>query len=171
MPSAASMRGAAAWLGLSAAIVLLDQITKQVILRILEDGQRMDVLAPVFSLVLAWNRGAAFSFLASQSGWQRWFFVLVAVAASVLIVYMLLRHWQERFLSLALALVLGGAVGNLVDRLLHGAVVDFLVLRWPGGPSLLDPWPAFNVADSCISVGAVMLILDSLRRDKRQPSS
>jgi signal peptidase II len=90
----------------------------------------------------------------------------VALAASVLIVYMMKRHERDRFLCFALALVLGGAVGNLIDRAIYGAVVDFLLLRWPGGPRLLDPWPAFNLADSCITVGAVLLIWDSFLRSR-----
>ena len=160
------MRDAWRWFGLSAAVVGLDQLTKFAILGSLGDGPPIDVLPPVFSLVLAWNPGAAFSFLASASGWQRWFFVVIALLAAVFIGYLLLTHRRDRFLCFALALVLGGAVGNLIDRLVHGAVVDFLLFRWPGGPSLFDPWPAFNVADSCISVGAVLLILDSFRRTK-----
>jgi signal peptidase II len=169
MPDSAVLRSLAAWLGLSALIVVLDQATKQAILGNLELGERIEVLPPVFSLVLAFNPGAAFSFLASADGWQRYFFILVALAASVLIVYMLVKHRGERFLCFALALVLGGALGNVIDRMLHGAVVDFLLFRWPGGPRLFDPWPAFNLADSCISVGAVLLILDSFRRG-RSPS-
>jgi signal peptidase II len=162
----AVLRSLAGWLGLSALLVVLDQASKQAILGNLQLGERIDVLPPVFSLVLAFNPGAAFSFLASADGWQRYFFILVALAASVLIVYMLVKHRDERFLCLALALVLGGALGNVIDRMLHGAVVDFLLFRWPGGPRLFDPWPAFNLADSCISVGAVLLILDSFRRRK-----
>jgi signal peptidase II len=160
------MRSLGLWLGLSALIVVLDQVSKQVILAGIEPGGRVDVLPPVFSLVLTFNPGAAFSFLASEAGWQRYFFILVALAASALIVYMLVRHKSDRFLCFALTLILGGAVGNLVDRAIHGAVVDFLLFRWPGGPSLLDPWPAFNLADSCISIGAVLLVRDSFRRGK-----
>jgi len=156
--------GVAGWLGLSVVILLLDQVSKHFILSGLELGRPVEVLPPVFSLVLTFNPGAAFSFLASETGWQRYFFVAVALAASVLIIYMLVRHQSERFLSFALALVLGGALGNLIDRVVHGAVVDFLVFRWPGGPALFNPWPAFNLADSCISVGAVLLVLDSFRR-------
>jgi signal peptidase II len=164
------MRKAAPWFGLSAVIVMLDQLSKIGILATLGEGQSIAVWPPFFSLVLAWNPGAAFSFLASESGWQRWFFVVIAVAASVLIGFMLVKHARERFLCTALALVLGGALGNLIDRVVYGAVVDFLLVRWPGGPSLFDPWPAFNIADSCISVGAVLLILDSFRRSKTKSS-
>ena len=164
------MRSIAVWLGLSALIVLLDQITKQVILHTIAIGQTVEVLPPVFSLVLTYNPGAAFSFLAWASGWQRYFFIAIALAASILIVYMLKKHERDRFLSFALALVLGGAVGNLIDRAIYGAVVDFLLFRWPGGPRLLDPWPAFNLADSCITVGAVLLVWDSFSRSRDKPA-
>ena len=163
MPSR-GFQGIAGWLGLSVLLIVLDQVSKYFILAGLEPGRPVEVLPPFFSLVLTYNPGAAFSFLANAAGWQRSFFVAVALGASALIIYMLVRHQSERFLSFALALVLGGAVGNLIDRVVHGAVVDFLVFRWPGGPALLNPWPAFNLADSCISVGAVLLILDSFRR-------
>ena len=154
------------WLGFSALLVVLDQITKFVIQRALAPGQTLDVLPPVVTLVLAYNPGAAFSFLASGSGWQRYFFLVVALIASVLIITMMIKHRSDRFLCFALALVLGGAVGNLIDRAVSGAVVDFVLVRWPGGPRLLDPWPAFNLADSCITIGAGLLIWDSFRRSR-----
>ena len=160
------MRSLGGWLGLSALLVVLDQITKVVIQRALVQGQSIDVLPPFVTLVLAYNPGAAFSFLASGSGWQRYFFLAVALVASVLIVYMMVKHLSDRFLCFSLALVLGGAVGNLIDRAAYGAVVDFVLVRWPGGPRLLDPWPAFNLADSCITVGAALLIWDSFRRSR-----
>ena len=160
------MRSPGTWLGFSALLVVLDQITKFVIQRALVPGQSIDVLPPVVTLVLAYNPGAAFSFLASGSGWQRYFFLIIALIASALIIYMMIKHRSERFLCFSLALVLGGAVGNLVDRAVYGAVVDFVLVRWPGGPRLLDPWPAFNLADSCITVGAVLLIWDSFRRSR-----
>ena len=160
------MRSLGAWLGFSALLVALDQITKIVIQRALVPGESIDVLAPVVTLVLAYNPGAAFSFLASASGWQRYFFLGIALLASALIIYMMTKHRSDRFLCFALALVLGGAVGNLIDRAVYGAVVDFVLLRWPGGPRLLDPWPAFNLADSCITIGAALLIWDSLRRSR-----
>jgi signal peptidase II len=168
--SSAYMRSIGGWLGLSALLVVLDQITKFVIQRALVPGQTIDVLPPVFRLVLTYNPGAAFSFLASGPGWQRYFFVAIALAASALIVYMMLRHRSDRFLCSALSLVLGGAVGNLVDRAVHGAVVDFVLLSWPGGPRLFDPWPAFNLADSCITVGAALMIWDSFRRSRVKAS-
>ena len=162
------MRSLGAWLGFSALLVVLDQITKFVIQRALVPGESIDVLAPVVTLVLAYNPGAAFSFLASGSGWQRYFFLVIALIASILIVTMMIRHRSDRFLCFSLALVLGGAVGNLIDRAVSGAVVDFVLVRWPGGPRLLDPWPAFNLADSCITIGAALLIWDSFRRSRVQ---
>ena len=164
------MRSLGGWLGLSALLVVLDQITKFVIQRALVQGQSIDVLPPVVSLVLAYNPGAAFSFLASGSGWQRYFFLVIALVASALIIYMMIKHKSDRFLCFALALVLGGAVGNLIDRAVTGAVVDFVLVRWPGGPRLFDPWPAFNLADSCITVGAALLIWDSFRRSRVKTS-
>ena len=164
------MRSLWGWLGLSALLVVLDQITKVVIQNALVPGQSIDVLPPVVTLVLAYNPGAAFSFLASGSGWQRYFFLIIALIASVLIIYMMIKHRTDRFLCFALALVLGGAVGNLIDRVVTGAVVDFVLVRWPGGPRLLDPWPAFNLADSCITVGAALLIWDSFRRSRVKTS-
>ncbi len=164
------MRSLWGWLGLSALLVVLDQITKVVIQSALLPGQSIDVLPPVVTLVLAYNSGAAFSFLASGSGWQRYFFLTIALIASVLIIYMMIKHRTDRFLCFTLALVLGGAVGNLIDRVVTGAVVDFVLVRWPGGPRLLDPWPAFNLADSCITVGAALLIWDSFRRSRVKTS-
>ncbi|HYJ18498.1 MAG TPA: signal peptidase II [Burkholderiales bacterium] len=167
MHSSSALRGLAGWLGLSALIIVLDQVSKAMILASIELGRQVEVLPPVFSLVLTYNRGAAFSFLATEAGWQRYFFILIAIGASALIIYMMTRHKADRFLCFALALVLGGAIGNLIDRVLHGAVVDFLLFRWPGGPALFNPWPAFNLADSCISVGAVLLIFDSFSRSRK----
>jgi signal peptidase II len=164
--SRAPMRSPWGWLGFSALLVVLDQVTKFAIQGALVQGQSIDVLPPVVTLVLAYNPGAAFSFLASGSGWQRYFFVVIALIATALIIYMMARHRTDRFLCFAFALVLGGAVGNLIDRVLAGAVVDFVLVRWPGGPRLFDPWPAFNLADSCITIGAALLIWDSFRRSR-----
>ena len=115
-----------------------------------------------FDIVRAHNRGAAFSFLNDASGWQRWFFIGLGIAAAVFIVWLLKRHGGQRLFGWALALILGGAVGNVIDRLLHGYVVDFLQVHWGGAY-----FPSFNVADSAITVGAVLLILDELRRVRR----
>jgi signal peptidase II len=149
------------WLGLSLAILVADQFTKVLILGYYRLGDSTYVTS-FFNVVRAHNTGAAFSFLAGASGWQRWFFTAIGIAAAVFIVWMLRSHAGQRLFSFALACILGGAIGNVVDRLLHGYVVDFVQLHWRG-------WyfPAFNVADSAITVGAACLILDELRRVRR----
>ena len=149
------------WLGLAAIVVLLDQITKAVILRTMAVGDSQTITS-VLNLVHWRNTGAAFSFLHASSGWQRWLFVGLAAAAAVFIVWMLARHGGQRLFGWALALILGGAIGNVIDRLLHGSVVDFIQLHWHEAA-----FPAFNVADSAITVGAALLILDELLRVRR----
>lgn len=151
------MRSAWKWLGLAIVLVALDQLIKIVVVRALDPGAPVELL-PFLSLVLTYNPGAAFSFLAGAGGWQRWFFVAVALIAAMVITFLLFRHRQDGLLSAALTLVLGGAIGNLIDRLTFGAVVDFVLLHWRGWS-----WPAFNLADSCITIGAVLLVWDSLR--------
>ena len=149
------------WLGLALLILIADQATKVMVMGAYRLGDSTTITS-FFNLVRAHNTGAAFSFLASASGWQRWFFTAVGVIATVFIVWMLRSHPGQRLFCFALACILGGAVGNVVDRLLHGYVVDFVQLHWGG-------WyfPAFNVADSAITIGAVSLILDELRRVRR----
>jgi signal peptidase II len=146
------------WLGLAAVVILLDQLTKTLILRSFEYGDSHTVTA-WFNIVRAHNTGAAFSFLAGASGWQRWFFTGIGAVAAVFIVWMLRRHGGQRLFAFALSMILGGALGNVIDRLLHGYVVDFLQVHHAG-------WyfPAFNLADSAITLGAACLILDELRR-------
>lgn len=144
------------WLWLAAAIIVLDQISKWVILGTLQPGESRYV-APFFNWVLTFNTGAAFSFLSDAGGWQRWFFTALALGVSVWIVTLLRRHVGEFRLSLALTLVLGGALGNVIDRIRFGAVVDFIQWHVAG-----YYWPAFNVADSAITVGAILLIWDQL---------
>src|SRR5687768_6069772 len=143
------------WLVLAAAIALADQTTKLWIETLLEPGEGRTI-TPFFDLVLVFNRGAAFSFLADASGWQRAFFIVVAVVASAIIIHLLRKHQSERLFSLGLALILGGALGNLWDRVALGHVVDFLSLHAYG-----YRWPAFNLADSAITAGAALLIYDS----------
>jgi signal peptidase II len=150
------------WLALSAVIVVLDQITKYVVTQSLALGKSVAV-TPFFNLVLVHNPGAAFSFLSDQSGWQRGLFIAIALAAAVWIVYLLARYPQERLFALALSLVLAGAVGNVIDRVLVGAVIDFLDVH-----ALGYHWPAFNVADSAITCGAVLLIWDAIRPKREQ---
>ena len=144
------------WLGLAFAIIVLDHLTKWWVSATLDYQEAIPVLS-FFSLVRVHNTGAAFSFLADAGGWQRWFFIAIGVVATVIIVRLLKRHAREPRLAFALALVLGGALGNVIDRVALGYVVDFLHFHYHG-----FAWPAFNVADSAISVGAVLLIWDSL---------
>ncbi|QLQ01376.1 MAG: lipoprotein signal peptidase [Burkholderiaceae bacterium] len=155
----------ALWLALAGFIVVLDQFTKVLILGNYQLGDSVTVTS-FFNVVRVHNPGAAFSFLATAGGWQRWFFTGLALVATAVIVWMLRRHGTQRLFAFALACILGGAVGNVIDRLLHGYVVDFLQFHWrwlapmfPGGY-----FPAFNVADAAITVGAFALILDELRR-------
>lgn len=149
------------WLLLAAAIFVADQWTKQWILDHYQHGDATFVTS-FFNIVRAHNPGAAFSFLAGASGWQRWFFTAIGVGAAVFIVWLLRTHAGQRLFSFSLALILGGAIGNVVDRLQHGYVVDFLDFHWAGWH-----FPAFNIADSGITVGAVLLILDELARMRR----
>jgi len=144
------------WLGLSAIIVVADLATKAWISSSFAPGEVLKV-TPFFNLVLVYNTGAAFSFLASAGGWQRWFFMGVSVVVSIAIVWMLSRRDNHPLVSAALALVLGGALGNLYDRVTLGHVVDFVQLHAAG-----YYWPAFNVADSAITIGVVLLVWDSL---------
>ena len=155
MPSVGNARWAR-WLALSAAVIALDLATKAWVSSAFQYGEVRNVL-PVFNLVLVHNTGAAFSFLAGASGWQRWFFTVITIAISAFIVVLLRRHHEDRWMSAALALVLGGALGNLYDRVTLGHVVDFVQLHAGG-------WyfPAFNVADSAITIGVALLIWDSL---------
>jgi len=149
-------------------VIVLDQLTKRLILGEVGFGESRTVTG-FFNLVHAHNTGAAFSFLATGTGWQRWFFALLAAAASVFIIWLLRRHGEQRLFAVALSLILGGALGNLIDRLLYGYVVDFLEFHW----RFLEPlfyqgrFPAFNVADSAITLGAGLLILDELRRVRK----
>lgn len=146
------------WLGLAALIVFSDQISKLWISSHFIYGESLRVTA-FFNLVLAHNSGAAFSFLNDAGGWQRWMFSAIALVAAVWIVRLLRQHAQQTLFCLALALVLGGALGNLIDRVAYAYVVDFLDFYWGN-----QHFPAFNLADSAISVGAALLLLDSFRK-------
>ncbi len=149
------------WLGVALVVVLLDQVTKITMTRLLSYGQ-VEYVNHYLNLVMVYNKGAAFSFLSDQSGWQRYFFSALAAGVSVFIVWMLNRNANQRLFCWSLSLILGGAVGNLIDRLAYGHVIDFLdfhVLHWH--------WPAFNVADSAITIGAALFVLDELRRVNR----
>jgi signal peptidase II len=167
----AALRGMLPWLLLAAAVVLADQLAKaQVQALLAQPGAALPVTS-FFALVLAYNTGAAFSLLNDAGGWQGPLFMAVAAAASALIVWLIAGHWRQRLMACALALVLGGALGNLIDRLHHGHVVDFLDFHWtwlgwlfPGGH-----FPAFNLADSAICLGAGLLILEEVLRSLRRP--
>jgi signal peptidase II len=152
----------APWLLLAVAVFLLDQLTKVLILGYYHLGDSTYVTS-FLNIVRAHNTGAAFSFLAAASGWQRWLFTAIGIAAAVFIVWLLRRHAGQSLFSFALACIMGGAIGNVVDRLLHGYVVDFIQVHWQ------NTWyfPAFNVADSGITIGAACLILDELLRVRR----
>ena len=148
------------WLALAAVIAALDQLSKFAVARILTAGVNIEV-APFFNLVLVRNRGAAFSFLSSASGWQRELFIAIALIASAWIVYLLRRYSRQTLFCFALSLILGGAIGNVIDRVLFGAVIDFLDFHVAG-----YHWPAFNVADSAITCGAALLVWEGLRSGK-----
>ncbi|MFN3582223.1 MAG: signal peptidase II [Pseudomonas sp.] len=151
------LRGSLRWLLVSVLVVALDLLTKWFAEANLQMYQQVPVIDGLFSFTLAYNPGAAFSFLAGAGGWQRWFFSAIAVAVSIALVVWLYRLPRGKVLEpLALALILGGALGNLYDRIVHGHVVDFILVHWQ------QSWffPAFNIADSAITVGAVLLILD-----------
>ena len=156
------------WLGIALVILLADQFTKVLIIGSFQLGDSQTVTS-FFNLVRVHNSGAAFSFLANAGGWQRWFFTGIGVVATVFIVYLLRSHPQQTLFCFALSLVLGGAVGNVIDRLLYGHVIDFLDFHWDGLAPLFfeGHFPAFNIADSAISVGTVCLIVDELRRVRR----
>jgi len=150
------------WLWLSALVIVIDQVTKRVVDTTMQLYQSIELI-PYFQLTYLRNQGAAFSFLSSAGGWQRWFFIGLAVIASVFICFWLKKlNRNQRWEAIAWSLVLGGALGNLIDRILYGYVIDFLdvyVGDWH--------WPAFNVADSAITVGVVMLLIDSFKPQTR----
>ncbi|MDJ0807145.1 MAG: signal peptidase II [Gammaproteobacteria bacterium] len=157
------------WLFLSMMIVLLDQTTKQFADALLTPYQPVDLL-PYFNLTLMYNTGAAFSFLSDQGGWQRWFFVVLALLVTVVLIVWLQRlKSAEKWVALSLSLIIGGAVGNLIDRILFGKVIDFIDVYYraqgclPGFSNIFNEchWPAFNVADSAIFVGVVIMLVDA----------
>ncbi len=149
------------WLGLALVILIVDQFTKLMVLGYYRLGDSTRVTG-FFNLVRVHNEGAAFSFLADAAGWQRWFFTAIGIGAALFIVWMLRSHPGQRLFAFAMSCVLGGAIGNVIDRLVHGYVVDFLQFHHAG-------WyfPSFNVADSAITIGAISLILDELLRVRR----
>ena len=166
MPNPAVGRfGRLAWLWLSLLIVVVDQVPKLYFNSNLSMYQQIVVIPDYFSWTLAYNTGAAFSFLADGAGWQRWLFALIAIVVSAVLVVWLKRLGRsETWLAVALALVLGGALGNLYDRVVLGHVVDFILVHWKN----THYFPAFNVADSAITVGAIMLALDMFKSKKSE---
>jgi len=157
------MPRAAGWFALAAVLLIADRLSKLAVLEAFAPGERLE-LTGFFNLVLVFNRGAAFSFLADAAGWQTLLFAAIAIGAALVVSWLILRSPGRRLLCTGLALILGGAIGNLVDRLLYGHVVDFVDLHAFGWH-----WPAFNVADSGITVGAGLVILEGfLHRDARE---
>ncbi|MDZ5457152.1 signal peptidase II [Azohydromonas lata] len=157
-PSASGAPGLLLWLGLAVLVVVIDQLSKTLILGWFQYGEGRAITS-FFNLVRAHNTGAAFSFLAHAGGWQRWFFTALALAASAFIVWMLKKHPGQKLFCFAITMIMGGALGNVIDRLMHGYVVDMLDFHLAG-----RHFPAFNLADSAITLGAICLIVDELRR-------
>ena len=160
LPKFAPTPGQGYWLTLAALVLVLDQASKVWVLasfRLMES----QIVTPFFNLVLVFNAGAAFSFLAGAGGWQKWFFVILALGISFWLLGLLRKHAHERLLPAALSLILGGAIGNVIDRLRFDAVVDFLDFHFAG-----YHWPAFNVADSAITVGVALMLLHQFRFSK-----
>ncbi|WP_246770343.1 signal peptidase II, partial [Bordetella pertussis] len=155
----------APWLAAAALIIVLDQATKLYFDGAFQYGERLNVL-PFFDFTLLYNRGAVFSFLASEEGWQRWFFTALGVGASIVIVWLLRRTAGQPRFSLALTLIMGGALGNVIDRVAYGHVVDFLLFYWRDWH-----YPAFNLADVAITCGAVLLVVDELLRARKRPTA
>ena len=159
--AASGAGGMMLWLAWALVVLIVDQFIKVLILGYYQLGDSTPV-ASFFNVVRVHNTGAAFSFLANAGGWQRWLFTGIGVAAALLILWMLKSHPGQKLFAFAMASILGGAIGNVLDRILYGYVVDFLDFHWRGWH-----FPAFNVADSAITLGAICLILDELMRVRR----
>ena len=179
MMSSLERFGMLKWLWLTVVLVILDQVTKQWAEHALEKFRPVEVISNL-NLYLAYNRGAAFSFLSDADGWQRWFFTIVALVVSVILIFWMRKlQKHEKITAIGLALVLSGAIGNVIDRILFGHVIDFIQFYYhaqsclpgfsgfPSGTAMQCIWPAFNVADSAISVGAALLIIDSIKSMRR----
>jgi signal peptidase II len=159
--SSGSQQAFFAWLGTSALIIIIDQLTKIIAKNNLFEG----VARPVTSFLnwtLVYNPGAAFSFLASAGGWQRWFFTGLGLIAAIVMIWLIKKNTQQTLFCLAMSLILSGAIGNVIDRIVYGAVVDFVDVHYMGWH-----WPAFNIADSAITLGVILLIFDEIRRVNR----
>lgn len=154
------------WLWLTVIFLIIDQITKQWVANTFDYRETLAVL-PFFNITYVHNPGAAFSFLADQGGWQRWFFTAIAAIASIVfVIWMAKTPKQQALLSIALAFILSGAMGNLIDRVLFGYVIDFLDFHWQG-----SHFAAFNIADSAIFIGAALMIIESFTQQNNQQSS
>lgn len=166
-----SSGGLLKWLGLALLILVLDQISKVLVLLYYQLGEST-TLTGWLNLVRVHNRGAAFSFLAGADGWQRWFFVGIGLAATLFMLYMMRAHAGQKLFCLALACIMGGALGNVLDRLVHGYVVDMVDFhhRWLGPLFPGGHFPAFNLADTAITFGVIFLLLDELLRVRRSPA-
>ncbi|GGP19114.1 signal peptidase II [Silvimonas iriomotensis] len=147
------------WLVVAALVIVIDQITKLLVQSHFQFGELYAIIPGCFSLTLTYNPGAAFSFLADAGGWQRYFFTALALGVSAFIVFTLRKHHQQTRFSFALALIMGGALGNVIDRLAYHHVIDFILVYWKNWY-----YPAFNVADSAICIGAALLVIDSIAR-------
>ena len=162
-PTMKNQGSAIIWLWLAALVFVLDIATKQIAEAFLNYGEPVYLL-PVLDFTLLYNRGAAFSFLANEGGWQRWFFTAISLVVSiVLIVWLKKLPRTQLWLPIALALILGGALGNLFDRVMFGHVIDFISVHWQK-----SYFPAFNIADSAITVGAIMMAIDVVLEGKRE---
>ncbi len=159
-----SRPGLMPWLGIAGIVILLDQLTKITMEKLFVFGEEK-VITSFFNLVLTYNKGAAFGLFADQPGWQRYFFTTIGVLAVSFIIYLLRRHAGQRLFCWALALIMGGAIGNVIDRVVYGHVIDFLDFH---AGSSLPHFPAFNIADSAIFIGAMLFIYDELRRVNTQ---
>jgi signal peptidase II len=161
-------RRLALWLALAVIVILIDQLTKTLILGSMQLGDSHTITS-YFNIVRVHNTGAAFSFLAGASGWQRWFFITLGIVVSIGIVWMIRSHPDQKLFCFSVTMIMGGALGNVIDRMLHGYVVDFLQFHWPWLEPLFRGgyFPSFNVADAAITLGAVCLVLDELLRVRR----
>ncbi|MBX9900888.1 MAG: signal peptidase II [Burkholderiaceae bacterium] len=160
--SSSGSKSLAPWLGIAAIVILLDQISKLTIEKLFVESQSQ-AYTSFFNLVLAYNKGAAFSFLDTASGWQRYLFTAIGVIASVVITVLIKKNASQRLFCWSLSLILGGALGNVIDRIAYGHVIDFLDFHYKE----LYHFPSFNIADSAITLGAILFILDELRRVKK----
>jgi signal peptidase II len=165
---AKSRPGWAIWLALAALVLVLDQLTKWLVVVQFPLGYS-EAWTSFFNLVRVHNPGAAFSFLSNAGGWQRWFFTVLGLGAAGFMMWLLIRHSNQRLFAFALSMLLGGAVGNVIDRLVHGHVIDFLDFHWDFLAPLFHGghFPAFNLADSAITLGVICLLLDELLRVRR----